>query len=39
MTGEPTAIVKYLSEDELAQYREAMASYYEEEDRRLAAEA
>jgi len=36
---EPTAIVKYLSEDELTQYREAMASYYEEEDRRFAAEA
>jgi len=32
------AKIKYLSEDELARYRDALASYYEAEDSRLAAQ-
>ena len=35
--AEPSAIVKYLSEDELLRYREALTEYYEVEDRRFAA--
>jgi hypothetical protein len=37
--GEPSAIVKYLSEDELLRYREALAEHYEGEDRRFVAQA
>ncbi|MGH8994986.1 MAG: hypothetical protein ACRDYB_02950 [Acidimicrobiales bacterium] len=37
--GTESPMVKYLSEDELAQYRDAVADRYEAEDARLAAEA